>query len=45
MKKLVPRKKAWLKPEVHVLNIKKDTFSGSLSGAEDAVKGGPPIKV
>lgn len=34
MKKLTPKKKAWLKPEVHVLNIKKDTFSGSGGGGE-----------
>ena len=38
MKKLDPKKKVWLKPEVYVLNIKKDTFSGSGGGAEDATK-------
>lgn len=44
MEKLAPKKKAWLKPEVHVLNIKKDTFSGSGSGAEEVFKDGPPYK-
>jgi hypothetical protein len=39
------KKKTWAKPAVHVLNIKKDTFSGSISGAEGANKGGPPKKL
>jgi hypothetical protein len=38
MKTLENKKKVWIKPEVHVLNIKKDTFSGSGSGAEGATK-------
>jgi hypothetical protein len=41
MKTSDTKKKAWVKPEVHVLNIKKDTFSGSGSGAEDATKNVP----
>jgi len=35
-------KKVWIKPEVHVLSIKKDTFSGSSAGPEGALKAGPP---
>ena len=38
MKKKDIKKKIWSRPEVHVLNIKKDTFSGSGNGAEDATK-------
>ncbi len=38
MKASDTNKKVWVKPEVHVLNIKKDTFSGSGRGAEDATK-------
>lgn len=34
MKKLDSKKKIWLKPEVRVLNIKKDTFSGLSYGNE-----------
>jgi len=45
MKKQDNKKKVWSRPEVHVLNIKKDTFSGSGSGGEGAAKGGPPKKV
>ena len=43
MKTSEPKKKVWAKPEVHVLNIKKDTFSGSAGGSEAAgnVKGIP----
>lgn len=32
------KKKVWAKPTVQILNIKKDTFSGSGSGAEEATK-------
>jgi len=41
MKTTDTKKKVWVKPEVHVLNIKKDTFSGSSGGSEaaGAVKG------
>lgn len=42
MEKLDSKKKAWIKPEVQVLNIKKDTFSGLSSGPEGAGKYGPP---
>ena len=35
-------KRNWTKPAVKVLNIKKDTFSGSVSGTEGAGKVGPP---
>lgn len=38
------KKKVWTKPAVQVLNIKKDTFSGSGTGAEGADKWGPPAK-
>ena len=34
MKKQDIKKKNWVKPEVQVLNIKKDTFAGSSGGAE-----------
>lgn len=34
MKKSEPKKKTWSKPEVIMLNIKKDTFGGSGNGAE-----------
>jgi hypothetical protein len=44
MKKQDNKKKVWSRPEIHVLNIKKDTFSGSGTGAEKAGKGGPPKK-
>jgi hypothetical protein len=44
MKTSDTKKKVWAKPEVHVLNIKKDTFSGAGSGAEQAGKTGPPKK-
>jgi hypothetical protein len=37
-------KKAWTKPVIQVLNIKKDTFSGTGTGAERAGKAGPPKK-
>ncbi len=35
MKQSEPKKKTWSKPEVIMLNIKKDTFGGSGNGAED----------
>jgi hypothetical protein len=28
-------RKAWIKPAVHILNIKKDTFSGSTAGGAE----------
>ena len=34
MKTSDTKKKVWSKPEVHVLKIKKDTFSGSGGGGE-----------
>jgi hypothetical protein len=39
------KKKTWVKPVVNILNIKKDTFSGSGTGVEEAGKKGPPVKV
>jgi hypothetical protein len=38
------KKKAWVKPEVNVLSISRDTFSGSVTGAEGAKANGPPYK-
>lgn len=35
MKTSETKKKIWKKPETRVLNIKKDTFSGSILGGED----------
>mgnify|MGYP000876397743 FL=1 len=32
------KKKVWVKPEIHILKIKKDTFSGASYGNEN-VKG------
>jgi len=37
-------KKTWIRPSVHTLRITKDTFGGSGSGGEGALKAGPPIK-
>ncbi|OPZ49071.1 MAG: hypothetical protein BWY95_00333 [Bacteroidetes bacterium ADurb.BinA104] len=48
MKTTDTKKKVWVKPEVHVLNINKDTFSGSISGPENPAQntgGSPPKKV
>jgi hypothetical protein len=44
MKRQEYKKKAWVKPAIHALSIKKDTFSGSGVGAEGAGKAGPPKK-
>ena len=44
MKKEVIKKKAWAKPAVQSLKIRKDTFSGSGVGAEGSSKAGPPKK-
>ena len=44
MKTPAINKKLWTKPVVHTLSIKKDTFSGSINGAEQAGKAGPPTK-
>lgn len=38
------KKKVWAKPEIHTMNISKDTFSGTNMGHERAGKGGPPKK-
>lgn len=38
MKQSITKKKAWQRPEIHVLNIKKDTFSGLSYGSEN-IKG------
>ncbi len=35
MKTSEPKKKFWVKPEVHLLNIKKDTFSGKSYGPNE----------
>ncbi len=48
MKTSDTKKKFWAKPVVHVLNIKKDTFSGSILGPESPQNntgGSPPKKV
>ena len=45
MKTQDTKKKVWARPTVHILSIKKDTFSGAGSGAERAGKAGPPKKV
>ena len=42
MKNSNSKKKLWIKPEVHVLNIKKDTFSGISYGPEGAKKSKTP---
>jgi hypothetical protein len=45
MKKPEINKKAWTKPVVNTLSIKKDTFSASSgTGAEGGGKVGPPTK-
>jgi hypothetical protein len=41
MKMSEPKKKVWARPVVITLSIKKDTFSGSGTGAEDATKNMP----
>jgi hypothetical protein len=41
MKNTLKLKKTWTKPVVLVLNIRKDTFSGSGFGAEGAGKNMP----
>lgn len=38
------KKKAWSRPLVNILIIKKDTFSGSAVGPENAGKTGFPAK-
>jgi len=38
MNKQEIKKKVWIRPEVHILNIKKDTFSGASYGNEKAGK-------
>jgi len=44
MKASDTNKKVWVKPEVHVLNIKKDTFGGGSYGEEPVTgKGKIPI--
>jgi hypothetical protein len=45
MKKQEYKKKTWTKPSIHALSIKKDTFSGTVHGVENAGKyPGPPAK-
>ena len=44
MKKQEYKKKTWTKPSINALSIKKDTFSGTVSGSELAGKDGPPTK-
>ncbi len=44
MNKKEYKKKTWVRPAVKTLSIKKDTFSGSGTGAEGAGKWGPPVK-
>ena len=38
------RKKLWERPVARVLQISRDTFSGSVTGIEGAGKAGPPRK-
>ena len=48
MKKQDVKKKVWVKPVVSSLNIRKDTFSGSIGGPESPQNntgGSPPKKV
>ena len=35
MKSKESKKKVWAKPAVQILNIRKDTFSGTIYGAEN----------
>lgn len=42
MKTTDSKKKVWSKPEVQVLDIKKETFSGAAPGPEGASFFGPP---
>lgn len=42
MKTTDTKKKVWVKPEVHILDIKKNTQSGSGTGPEGAGYNGPP---
>jgi len=45
MKKQDYKKKVWVKPAVHALSIKKDTFNGSATaGPEPSKSGTPPRK-
>jgi hypothetical protein len=43
MKTSDSKKKVWSKPDVQVLDIKKDTFSGTAAGPEGAGYDGPPL--
>lgn len=38
MKRTDTNKKVWVKPAITLLNIKKDTFAGSIYGQEQAGK-------
>jgi len=38
------RKKSWERPVVRALNIRRDTFSGSVTGVEAAGRAGLPAK-
>ncbi len=42
MKEQQNKKKVWTKPVVKSLSIRRDTFSGSVAGAEAAGKSGTP---
>lgn len=42
MKQSEPNKKAWSRPQVRTLSIKKDTFSGSVTSGSE-VGGGKEI--
>ena len=42
MKTSDSKKKVWTKPDVKVLDIKKNTFSGTTTGPEGAGHNGPP---
>ena len=45
MKTSEPKKKAWAKPEVQILSVRKDTFSGSQPGNEKVPGYGTPPQV
>ncbi len=44
MKTKIQNKKVWMKPAIHSLSIRKDTFGGSINGPEGGGKKGPPVK-
>jgi len=43
MKTSESKKKVWTNPVVQVLDIKKNTFTGTAAGPEGASRNGPPL--